>query len=171
VCESYSEQVLGFRVRPLTIRLPSRVEHTIKYEPPPGGKVSDWIVLVNRRRSDLADGAVRAKLAGCLWPVQVATFRPRYAVWSVKDDWCKKLAMFVTDYGETANVTICSGSPRAHGYNIRFTYRSVFAPIADNILFGALRPKAVSRRASSAILLLRANRPPIPPISQRQKLA
>jgi hypothetical protein len=58
----------------------------------------------------------------------------------------KNVAVFLPDYAETANVTICSGTPRAHGQRFLVTDRRVFAPIADNILLGALVQGVISRR-------------------------
>jgi len=40
------------------------------------------------------------------------------------------LAVFLPNYAETADVTICNGTPRAHGQRFRVTERRAFAPIA-----------------------------------------
>ena len=83
----------------------------------------------------------------------------------------KNVAAFLPDYAETANVTICSGTPRAHGQKFRVTDRPVFAPIADNILLGAPDRGAISRRP------FECGTPPgpkarhPPPVPRRQNLA
>jgi hypothetical protein len=72
------------------------VEHPIKYESPPGGKISGLNERFGSRRRDLADGDVFAKHAGVLRQAKVASCRPCYAVWSI-DAGCYKKRSRVRD--------------------------------------------------------------------------
>ena len=137
---------MGFRVRPLTIRLPSGAEHPIKYEPSLAGKISGLFHLFCPPFIDRSEGAVRAELAGFRQPVKDSTRRPCYAAWSGKADWCEKrggVPAGLRRNSECNDLQRYSSRARAKDSSHGSTG---FRADSSNILLGAPDQGAISRR-------------------------
>jgi hypothetical protein len=75
---------------------------------------------------------------------------------------------FLPDDAEAANIAICRGNPRMYGQLNRITDPPVFAPIADNIVRGALAQKTSPVSPVSSALHRRVRRSPLPPTPKAQ---